>query len=172
MKMWRPKSDKALQSVSSLLQEQLTHDASIEHVDVPELYSVPVVEVTVIDESPVKKKYFGRKDKRLEIAVAEGREHLQQLGNTNELVDKLIKDLNKSRSQAAELINHNTMLLEELKAVAGKDDATIVAHRMMRQELNMLKGGLFFSAIFIFCGGRAELLSLLALVWMVVDISA
>jgi hypothetical protein len=172
MKMWRPKNEKAFQSVSSLRKEQLTHDASIEHVDVSTVYSVPVVEVTVIDESTVKQNYFARKDKRLEIAVAEGREHLQQLNNTKELVDKLIKDLLKSRSQTGELINHNTMLFEELKAVAGKDDATIVAHRMMRQELYLLKGGLFFSAIFIFCGGRADLLSLLALVWMVVDISA
>jgi hypothetical protein len=136
------------------------------------------VEVTVIDDycsekisTPPRKYFSNHRVKRLEVAEAEATVYLKQLHSTQEFLDILTRDLNKSRGQVAELINQNTILLEELKAVAGKDDASLESHRMMRQELIMLKGCLFFSAIFVFCGGRASLLLLVAAIWMVADLS-
>jgi hypothetical protein len=158
----------------------LTPRTSIESSshDGHEAMAVPA-EVTVIDDSsaeerstPPRRYFSNQRVKRLEIAEADARVYLNQLQSTQEFLDILTRDLNKSRGQAAELINQNTVLLEELKAVTGQDDASLESHRMMRQELYMLKGCLLFCAIFLLCGGRADLLVLVAAVWMVADLSA
>lgn len=109
-------------------------------------------------------------EKLKEQSQIEVREYRQQLHDTQNLVDHLTMDLNRARLQVAELIKHNTRLLEELKAVAGKDSASLDEYRMLRQELMILKGCLFFGALFIFWGGRADIIAILAFVWILAEI--
>ena len=104
-----------------------------------------------------------------EVSQVEALEYLHQLQDTQRLVDQLTMGLSRSRSQAAELLKHNSLLLEELKAVAGKDEATLEEHQMIRQEMMVLKGCLFLGALFIGCGGRADVIGILAFVWLVAD---
>ena len=99
-------------------------------------------------------------------------EYQKQLQSTNELVDQLTTDLNKSRNQVAELINHNNILLEELKALAGTDISTLEERQSMRQEMKIMKGTLVFGTLYVLFGGRTDLLALVALVWFVADVTA
>jgi hypothetical protein len=158
--------------------EKHTADVSMDPTSIEEHSPTAIpVEVTVMDNFPeghsLDQTYdVIHQDKRLEVAQAESKEYLAQLHKTQWLVDQQTRDLNRSRGQVAELINQNMTLLEELKAVAGKDEASLEEPQMLRQELNALKWSLFLGTIFVLCGGRADMLSLIGLVWMVVDVSA
>jgi hypothetical protein len=157
--------------------EKHTADVSMDPTSIEELSPTAIpVEVTVLDNFPeghsLDQTYdVIHQDKRLEVAQAESKEYLAQLHKTQWLVDQQTRDLNRSRGQVAELINHNMTLLEELKAVAGKDDATLEEPQMLRQELIAIKGSLFLGTLFVLCGGRADMLPLIGLIWMVVDVS-
>ena len=91
---------------------------------------------------------------------------------TQEVVDCLTRDLHKSRSMCCDLINQNKILLNELKAQAGVDDATRDTYELMKQEMIFLKTCLFLSMVFVMCGGRADFLALIVLVWTCVDVLA
>lgn len=179
---WRRKSknsEKGEKSASLLPKEQPAYEESIEtndqlHVsDLLDEIPAPVMEITVIGESSaedqLRRRLFSKRD-RLGIAEAESREYLEQLNNTKKWVDSLTRDLIKSKNQTSELINHNSILFEELKATAGQDEGSHEAHRIMKQELNIMKGWLFSSAIFLFCGGRSDILALVSLAWMILDV--
>jgi hypothetical protein len=136
-------------------------------------FSVPL-EVTVIDTGDHRAKdehSIAREDRRV-VSETEVREYLQQIEDTQKLVDQRTMDLNRSRLQVAELIKHNGRLLKELKASSGKDDLSLEEHRMMKQELIMLKACLFFGALWIWLGGRADVIGVVAFVWMLADVSA
>ncbi len=133
---------------------------------------VPVPnEVTIIPTGDDEARDQWQSDTR-QVMQVEVEEYRQQLAVTQTLIDKLTMDLKKSRLQVAELINHNGLLLDELKAAAGKDNAILEEHRLLKQELYMLKACLFLGALFICCGGRADVIGIVAFVWMLADVSS
>jgi hypothetical protein len=136
-------------------------------------WTVPT-EVTVIEqEGDDRAKERGIEGENVrEVTEAEVRAYLQQIQDTQKLADQRTMNLNRSRLQVAELIKHNSRLLKELKAATGKDDVTLEEHRMMKQELSILKACLFFGALWIWFGGRADAIGIVAFVWMMADVSA
>lgn len=173
-------------SSSPTLKESLTPYSEEENsLQVPEILPGPVksifwdnkIEVTVPNEVSIlplgddEVRDQWQSDTR-EAMKVEVEEYRQQLQATQKMVDKLTTDLKKTRLQASQLLNHNGLLLEELKAAAGKDDATSEEHRLLKQELYMLKACLFLGALFICCGGRADVIGIAAFVWVIADVSS
>ena len=110
--------------------------------------------------------------KKAAAAQEEAKKYLQQLNDAQGLVDLLSSELNKSQQQVAALIKHNTRLLDELKKVNSKEGVNVEDHRMLRQELYILKGCLFLGALWIWCGGRADVIGMLAFVWILADVAS
>lgn len=130
-------------------------------------------EVTIYSVDDDASRDRGQRDNYMSHALqVERDEYREQLQLTKSRMEQLAMDLKKSRMQVAELINHNGRLLDELKAAAGKDDVTLEEHRLLRQELYMLKACLFLGAVFICCGGRADVIGIAAFVWIVADVSS
>ena len=173
LKIWpESKSSQAFvdsETVQSHPEEHCSTNDQHSYQDEQAAIAIPVFEVTVIEDCDAENKKINRKKSVRKVFEAEAREYQYQLKNANSLLDELTSDLNKSRRQVSELINHNTILLEELKNVASRDMMSGEEHRMLRQEMNMLKGCLFFGAIVVVFGGRVYLFALVALVWLVVD---
>ena len=129
------------------------------------------IEVSVIEDEAGHGAFDTVEGTRV-VSQAEAREFLQQIEYTQKLVDQRTMDLNRSRLQVAELIKQNSRLLRELKAACGQDEATTEEQRMVRQELNMLKVCLFLGTLWIWCGGRADVIGIVAFVWMMADVSS
>jgi len=102
----------------------------------------------------------------------ENYQYCQQLVQTQVLVDQLTSELNRSRLEVAQLQEHNAFLLKELQASQGHDPASAQTLSLLQTELRWLKGGLFVGVVFLWCGGRKDLLGLVALVWLFVDVIA
>jgi hypothetical protein len=129
------------------------------------------MEVTVIDESGFNDHYRGiGADMKLDEAQYEAREYFQQLKASKEEVETLSKDLKKSKKQLQELIIHNKTMLDHVKTITKKDEATFDTHAMLKQEITLLKACLFLSMIFVMCGGRAEIIALVVLGWTFADV--
>lgn len=138
-------------------------------------FAVPI-EVTVIEEllldRAANKERNDSGESARKVSEVEVQEYLQQIKDIQKLVDQRTMDLNRSRQQVAELIKHNSRLLQELKATTGKGDASLEDHRMIKQELNVLKFCFFIGALWIWFGGRADVIGIVAFVWILADASS
>jgi hypothetical protein len=166
------------QEPSVILDEQekdiLSSDATARTEDI-DVMLVPV-EVTVIsDESGVKDDYraIRRTDMKLDSMGQEyeaREQYFQQIKASKDEVKTLSKQLKKSKKRVQELILHNTTMLDQLKAITKKEEATVDTHAMFKQEITLLKTCLFLSMIFVMCGGRAEFIALVVFGWAVADV--
>ena len=129
------------------------------------------LEVQVFSESSFcEGDYTPQVHERVAHAEMMAQEYFLQLRAAQELADSLSKELTTSKNQVHNLMIQNQRLLNELKAVAGKDDATVEADVMINQEMTWLKTSLFFSMVFVLCGGKPSFIILLVVLWTAVDI--
>jgi hypothetical protein len=85
-------------------------------------------------------------------------------------VEALSKDLKKSRKKVDELMMHNKAILDKLRKIIKKNEATVDAQALLKQEITLLKACLFLSMIFVMCGGRAEFIALIVFGWAFADV--
>jgi hypothetical protein len=157
-------------------------DDSLDSCESPSAFTVPE-EVTVDsdfdgDSEPATSisialmiELLKKRNTRLQGVETERRQFQLQLQSTQELVDQLTRDLNTSRGQVAELIKHNTMMLNELKTVTETEDASLETQQMLRVELFALKACLFVGALFVLFGRKVELIAIMAVGWLAVDLA-
>ena len=97
--------------------------------------------------------------------------YTQDLEAALQLIQRLSLDLQKSRLHENQLLKHNQRLLVDLKGSIAKEDISD-EYRMLKQELMIIKTALFCGVVYIFWGGRTDILGILALVWLLVDFTS
>jgi hypothetical protein len=97
--------------------------------------------------------------------------YTQTLEVAQQQVQRLTLELRKSQSHAVELLKHNKRLLAEVKGAIVKEDIS-EEYRMLKQELMIVKASVFCGVVYILGGGRPDIISVLALVWLLVDFTS
>lgn len=128
------------------------------------------MEVTILDADLDIAKESSTPKENTKVNSEEVQEYLRELQDTRNLTDQLTTDLQQSKNRVAVLMKQNASLLEKLKEAAGNDNATMEEHRMMKQELYTLKAALFCGAVWIWFGGRADVIGIVAFVWILADV--
>jgi hypothetical protein len=126
---------------------------------------------------------------RLEVVERLSQQYLQQLESTQEMVERLSNDLFKSKSQVQILLNalnskqatpqpqqqqggnpNSTTTADQAAPLQqpppppqGEEDAQLTT---IKREMTMLKAGVALSMMFVMCGGRAELIAIVVIVWV------
>ena len=97
--------------------------------------------------------------------------YTQDLEAALQLIQRLSLDLQKSRWHENQLLKHNQRLLVDLKGSIAKEDISD-EYTILKQELMLIKTALFCGVVYIFWGGRTDILGIVALVWLLVDFTS
>ena len=105
----------------------------------------------------------------------EARGYQLQLEASQAKVERLVIDLKRSKAQILDLIQQNQFMLKQLKAMderQAKDGSLAETNAQLKQENLMIKLAITASIIFILCGGRAYIIAIASVVYMMIDVMA
>lgn len=103
-------------------------------------------------------------------AVQAVESYTEALEEAQQQIQKLKNEVDKSQSRAKDLLKQNKRLMANLKGSLAKDQIDD-EYRALKQELILVKVSLLCGVLYIWYGGRADIVGLLALMWLVVDFS-